>query len=102
MMTLDEQADGGRIELRKGAELALRLEENPSTGYRWQIDSAGAPALAPGPDRYEAPPGAKPGAPGHHVWSFCAVAPQTGVLKLSYRRSFGSAARTFTHTVDVR
>jgi inhibitor of cysteine peptidase len=30
--------DGKTVELRAGASLSIRLPENPSTGYRWDID----------------------------------------------------------------
>jgi inhibitor of cysteine peptidase len=102
MTTLDERANGTRIALRPGAAIALRLAENPTTGYRWQIDSAGEPALASNGDRYERPPFGKPGAGGHHLWSFRAVATGTGVVRLSYRRRGGASAQAFAITVEVR
>ena len=34
------QADNGNlIELKRGQQLSIRLPENPTTGYRWEIDS---------------------------------------------------------------
>jgi len=101
MTSLDERANGQRVALPMGADVELRLEENPTTGYRWQVDSPGAPALALGGERYEAPPRGKAGAPGHHVWSFRAVAPRSGIIRLSYRRHFGGVASTFAVEVSV-
>jgi inhibitor of cysteine peptidase len=101
MMVIDERANGRRVALGRGATMALRLDENPTTGYRWQVDSAGAPALAPAGDQYEPPPRPRPGAVGHHVWTFRAARAGSGVLQLSYRRRFGGVGRTFTVTVDV-
>ena len=43
-MTLDEHADGRTVDLRVGQELEIRLTENPTTGFRWQIESSGGPA----------------------------------------------------------
>jgi inhibitor of cysteine peptidase len=102
MVVLDERANGSRVELRPGAAVVLRLDENPTTGYRWQVDSSGAPVLALQGDQYEAPPRSKAGAPGQHVWSFRAVAAGSGLVQLSYRRRFGGVARTFMLTADVR
>jgi inhibitor of cysteine peptidase len=102
MLVLDERANGARIDLAMGAEAALQLPENPTTGFRWQVDADGAPALALSGDRYEAPPRGRPGAAGRHVWSFRAVARRTGVIRLSYRRRLGAVARTFSVAIDVR
>jgi len=34
------QSDNGKlIELQRGQKLSIRLPENPTTGYRWEIDS---------------------------------------------------------------
>jgi len=102
MTSLDERANGQRVALPVGSEMVLRLEENPTTGYRWQMDSPGSPALKLAADRYEAPERGKAGAPGHHVWSFRAVAPRSGIVHLSYRRRFGGIASTFAVEVQVR
>ena len=41
MASVLTSADNGRtIDLRVGAEAALSLPENPSTGYRWAVDAA--------------------------------------------------------------
>ncbi|MBI5719636.1 MAG: protease inhibitor I42 family protein [Burkholderiales bacterium] len=31
--------DGRTLELRAGSEVVIRLPENPSTGFRWEIDT---------------------------------------------------------------
>jgi inhibitor of cysteine peptidase len=102
MLVLDERANGARVNLVMGAEAALQLPENPTTGYRWQVEADGAPALALTGDRYEPPARARPGATGRHVWRFRAVARRTGVIRLAYRRRFGGVARTFSVSIDVK
>ena len=44
----NEAMNGQRGTLQQGAELSVELPENPSTGYRWQIDDEpGAKILTP-------------------------------------------------------
>lgn len=101
MIALDARADGTRVKLKLGETFTLRLEENPSTGYRWRLEADGAPALELDGDQYEAPPRATVGGPGHHQWRFRAVAAGSAAVQLSYRRSFGARARAFTVAVEV-
>ncbi len=37
LVTLTEAASGSTVQIAVGATLSLRLAENPSTGYRWQL-----------------------------------------------------------------
>ena len=40
MLTVLTSADNGKtVDLRVGDEATLRLPENPSTGYRWAVDT---------------------------------------------------------------
>jgi inhibitor of cysteine peptidase len=39
-VSLTKANSGQSIEARQGDEIILRLPENPTTGYRWQIDGA--------------------------------------------------------------
>lgn len=41
-MTLSEQDNGRTVELGAGDVVTVRLKENPTTGYRWAIENAGA------------------------------------------------------------
>ena len=101
MMSLDESANGQQVALTMGAQMVVDLAENPTAGYRWQVESSGAPALSIDGDRYEAPAPGRAGAPGRHSWSFRAIAPGHGTIRLAYRRSFGGAASTFSVQVEV-
>jgi inhibitor of cysteine peptidase len=102
MTTLDEHADRSQVELALGDSLAVRLEENPTTGFRWRVDADGAPAAALAGDEYQTPARGTAGAPGHHLWRFRAATCGTATIQLSYRRLGGAPARTFTLTVEVR
>jgi inhibitor of cysteine peptidase len=102
-MRVQESADGRTIELRVGQELELRLAENPTTGYRWQLESSGEPAVALLDDRFDPPEGGY-GRGGSHGWRFRARQTGEGRIALASRRgrdAGGAAARTFAVAVRV-
>jgi inhibitor of cysteine peptidase len=102
-MVVDERGNGSTVQLRVGDDLELRLDENPTTGFRWNLDTSGSPALASRGDRYDAPAAGVAGAGGVHVWQFTAQHAGTGRMELSHRRRFGGAAgRTFVLNIEVR
>ena len=43
---IDQSFDGREVGLRAGQRLELSLPENPTTGFTWEIQEAGAPACA--------------------------------------------------------
>ncbi len=102
-MRLDASASGTRVRLRPGDSLDVVLAETPTTGYRWKLVEAGAPVLRLEADRFD-PPGATPGAPGSHAWTFSVAQPGSARLALAYVRPFGSGepARRFELDVDAR
>lgn len=102
-MKIDEASNGRAITLTEGETLDLTLPENPTTGFRWIVESNGAPVCALRDDTYEASAG-PPGAGGQHRWSFQAVQPGAGRIALAYRRPWGqsaSPAKTFAVTIRV-
>lgn len=101
MITLDGSCDGARIQVASAESFTLRLEENPTTGYRWRLEAAGTPVTTLEADTFEVASPSTKGAPGHHVWRFRGESAGTTTIQLSYRR-VAAAARTFTLTVDVR
>jgi len=40
MITLDERDSGRRIEASVGDVISVRLHENPTTGYRWAVETS--------------------------------------------------------------
>lgn len=102
-------ADVGRhIDLRLGQEIEVRLEANPTTGYRWQmvreapavLDSLAAETYAPAP--------AAPrvvGGGGTMRWRFRAARAGHDSLQLVYRRPWepdSPPAQTFSCEVTVQ
>ncbi len=72
-----------------GSQIEVTLEENPSTGYRWEpvVDPQVLREVA---DRYEAGTD-RPGAPGTRVKLFEAMQPGETTLRMVRRRSWETA-----------
>lgn len=96
-----------RIEVMRGQPFEVRLPSNPSTGYRWTIVESPVELI----DQTETVrylPGRTDliGAPGEERFSFLAVKPGAGNLKLEYRRPFEPAevvaAQRATFKVEIR
>jgi predicted secreted protein len=87
MQTVDERADGRRIDLPLGEVLEIRLEENPTTGFRWHLAAGGGPACVASGDSFEAA-GRRPGQGGQHVWRFRAAKPGEAAIELHYARAW--------------
>ena len=104
MLTLDERSNGQTVEAVPGQEVEIRLQENPTAGFRWRIEQTGEPVCTLVGDRFD--PGLEaPGQPGAHSWKFQVIAAGTGAIKLAYRRSWGDSsagAQTFTLSVNAR
>lgn len=102
-------ADIGRhIDLQLGQEIEVRLEANPTTGFRWQmvraapavLDSLARDSYAPAP----AAPGVLGGG-GTVRWRFRAARAGQDSLRLVYRRPWeqdNAPAQTFSCEVIVR
>jgi inhibitor of cysteine peptidase len=104
MKRFDEHANGQAIRLSRGETFAVRLEENPSTGFRWQIVTDGAPTCVLAGDAYRAAGKAMPGRPGRHTWTFRAERAGQATIELVSRRTWEShapPAKVFRLTVTV-
>jgi inhibitor of cysteine peptidase len=96
------------IDLRVGQEIEVRLEANPTTGYRWQV-VRGAPAVL---DSLEegtyAPAPTAPGTVGGGgtvAWRFRAARAGHDSFQLAYRRPWepdSAPAQTFSCEFNVR
>ncbi|HMK69278.1 MAG TPA: protease inhibitor I42 family protein, partial [Stellaceae bacterium] len=99
---VDETFSAQTVELPVGQVMELRLQENPTTGFRWVFAEDGVPCFSLVSDAYEG--GGAPGAGGEHKWQMKAVQLGNCELRLFYRRSFepdASPARSFVLHVKV-
>ena len=106
-LRVDEASSGAPIVLARGQTMAVILEANVTTGYRWEVMPGFAPTLAQvGTADYTAratPPVV--GAPGDMTFRFRAESPGTTSLTFAYRRPFEpdvAPAKSVRYDVTVR
>jgi predicted secreted protein len=100
-MILTEGDRGRTVEVAAGSLVTVRLRENPTTGYRWTVESMGGLELIG--DRFE--PGGAVGAAGVRVLEFRATRRGTHAIRVQNRREWegaGSAVEQFEGTVVVK
>ncbi len=107
MQQLNESSNGQNLDLQPGQKFEIRLRENPTTGFRWNMLSNGEPACKALDDVYEPPSSSVQahGQEGSHAWQFEAAQAGHSKIELVYRRSWereGNAARRFTLDVRVK
>lgn len=78
---------GKSIAAHLGDELVLSLPENPTTGYRWQLNPPGK-SLVLESDRFELQEKAMTGAAGIRQFSFCVSAAGQARLRLALIREW--------------
>ena len=67
-MILNEQYSGRTIDMKVGNVVTVRLKENPTTGYRWKVETASG--LEQIGDHFEVEAGGAIGAAGVRVFQF--------------------------------
>ena len=96
--------DSGRVvTASKGDSIAVNLQENPSTGYSWQITASDG--LTQTGDQYlqDNPVPFRVGAGGTHVWNFRVTGSGVQHISAVYQRPWESKApaKTFSLTIQV-
>ena len=76
--------DGKAVDLRAGSLLVIRLPENPSTGYQWDIHADRANVAVE--QRYFVQLSNQPGGGGESSWSIRAKAPGVTSVRLKLWR----------------
>jgi inhibitor of cysteine peptidase len=92
-----EDANGKQISLHLGDTFAVRLPENPSTGYSWSLKQDGSPVCSKIGDSFSPPADSRPGSPGAHEWRFRAEKPGTARIEMQLSRKWNgnSSTRSF-------
>jgi inhibitor of cysteine peptidase len=103
MQILTQKADGQRVALAISETAELRLPENATTGYRWQLADADASVVA-----VEEAPGAYPGGAvgsgGTAIFHVTGRAAGSAEVSFACRRAWedaDKAADRFSFSVDV-
>ena len=97
--------NGKQLAIQVGDELLVELPENPTTGYRWQVNSSGEASLTLDRDNFELPSNALPGASGVRLITFRATVAGRSKLRLELRRPWEqgkSAIQEFAVPIEVR
>ncbi|MBV9885536.1 MAG: protease inhibitor I42 family protein [Acidobacteria bacterium] len=105
LINADKSYDGRTVNLRVGDGVKLTLEENPTTGYRWEFTSRPEPACVIVKDEYVANANGLAGSGGVHDWDFRAVDKGTCSMSLVYQRPWEkdtAPARKFALTIAVK
>jgi predicted secreted protein len=103
MLSIGDDAAGKTLAARIGDTVELRLEENRTALFAWEVVADGAPACALVSDRFEAA-GTVPGAAGEHIWRFEARRRGACEIALNYRRKWDETtppARTYHVRLQV-
>jgi parallel beta-helix repeat protein len=108
LVDVNEDDDGGLIELETGQVLVVTLESNPTTGYRWEVQQVQASVIGQigGVEFKPFVEDGKPvvGAGGWEIFRFRAVGIGQVTLQMVYHKSWEEDAeplRTFTLDVAV-
>lgn len=96
-LALSKSDLGKTFHVLKGDSISIRLEENPTTGYRWVVDSFDNQVLELQGSSYSALPGAGIGAGGMRTFNLLAKFQGTANLQLSLRREWESSNAAIEH-----
>lgn len=103
-VVIEKDGEGRQYQVSPGQTVSLRLPENPTTGYRWEVEFFDDSILgAPASDFYTSGEPAV-GAGGIRTFAFEARSPGKTHLRLILKRSWESkqqAADYFAITVQV-
>lgn len=105
VINADKTYDGRTIKLRVGDGVKVTLDENPTTGYRWEFLTRPEPVCVIVSDEYVANANGLAGSGGVHIWDFRAVDKGTCAVSLVYRRPWekdAAPAQKFTLTMMVK
>jgi inhibitor of cysteine peptidase len=100
---LDTAAAGLAISTSPADRLIVRLDETPTSGYRWEVEALDPAVLEPAGDEFIPAADGAFGAGGTREFRFGVVGPGSTSLRLVRRRPWEpseAAAETFEATID--
>ena len=103
MITVSRKDNNTQVVLTTGQELEVALSENPTTGFRWQMKTAGKPILELLDDKFDSPASGV-GKGGTRRWRFKAAQKGSAGIEMVYRRASEqdqAPAETFRLAVRV-
>ena len=101
-LTLTQQDNGRLVNVAKGSEILLSLPENPTTGFRWQLDDLAGHILESGESMFE-PRSNAAGAAGVRLFHFKVIGEgETKVRAKHWRQWEGDSSVTERFEVTVK
>jgi inhibitor of cysteine peptidase len=86
-----DRSDGGRTcSGSPGDVVVIRLDETPTSGFRWQVDECDLSVLRPAGDSFRPAEGAGTGGGGTREFRFAVVGARRGGVRLALRRAWES------------
>jgi inhibitor of cysteine peptidase len=101
-MWLTEHDNGAEITVQRAEEIIIALPENPTTGYRWAVETSGNALAFTSADF--APATTAIGAGGKRTMRFIAQRPGTSTIHAQLRRAWDdpkAAINAYTVTIAV-
>ncbi len=99
-VTLTEADNGKAVAVHVGDEVVVRLRENPTTGYRWQVERADD-ALQPEADSFELAPHPQVGSGGMRSFRFRVSAGGRRRLAIDHRQAWDESSVIDRFRVDL-
>lgn len=101
-VTITNSDNGHVVEARKGDMIVLRLPENPTTGFRWQLDRVPG-TLELMDDSYQPDPDMQFGSGGVRTFRFRSLETGTGRAELKHWQEWeGDRSTTDRFTVEIQ
>jgi inhibitor of cysteine peptidase len=90
-LVVNEEQDTATVTVRRGNSIAVRLQENPTTGFTWNLTTS--PGLQIVSDSYipSDTTGKLIGSGGTHVWEISALSVGGQTIQAVYRRPWEQA-----------
>lgn len=101
---LDKAHAGRSLSVACGDTVVVRLDETPTSGYRWEVAEIDPAVLKLANDDFVPASGTARGGGGHHEFRFDVVAAGKSPLRLIHRRSWepeDQAVEELGATVDA-
>ncbi len=100
---VDARYRGSTVDAESGETILVRLDETPTTGYRWALEHVDEQVLEAEGSEFQLPPNAAIGAAGQRTFVFKARSRGTGRISLRLWREWeGMSSVTDRFEVSVR